>query len=186
MSRAQTILSRLPRHLAADTPGKLFGDAVAALAGELDVKTYQLGRVRRAHALADADEEHDLLLHAGAHDRRYEDFEILRLRLAALRDLRAALADPSVLVLDEATSNLDPGTEHQVEHAMDALMHGRTTIVVAHRLSTAARADRIGVVRDGRLSELGSHAELVALGGHYAELYRTWSVHQAQPEPEVA
>jgi ABC-type multidrug transport system fused ATPase/permease subunit len=64
---------------------------------------------------------------------------------------------------------------------MEALMHGRTTIVVAHRLSTAARADRIGVVRDGRLAELGTHAELVALGGHYAELYRTWSVHQAQP-----
>ena len=94
---------------------------------------------------------------------------------------RAALADPSVLVLDEATSNLDPGTEHQVERAMEELMHGRTTIVVAHRLSTAARADRIGVVRDGRLAELGSHAELVALGGHYAELYRTWSAHQAQP-----
>jgi ATP-binding cassette subfamily B protein len=94
---------------------------------------------------------------------------------------RAALADPSVLVLDEATSNLDPGTEHQVERAMEALMHGRTTIVVAHRLSTAARADRIGVVRDGRLAELGAHAELVALGGHYAELYRTWSAHQAQP-----
>jgi ATP-binding cassette subfamily B protein len=102
---------------------------------------------------------------------------------------RAALADPSVLVLDEATSNLDPGTEHQVERAMEELMHGRTTIVVAHRLSTAARADRIGVVRDGRLAELGSHTELVALGGHYAELYRTWSVHQQQPataEADVA
>ena len=95
---------------------------------------------------------------------------------------RAALADPSVLVLDEATSNLDPGTEHQVEQAMEKLMHGRTTIVVAHRLSTAARADRIGVVNDGRLSELGSHQELIARGGHYAELYRTWSVHQAQPQ----
>ena len=100
---------------------------------------------------------------------------------------RAALADPSVLVLDEATSNLDPGTEHQVEQAMEKLMHGRTTIVVAHRLSTAARANRIGVVSDGRLAELGSHQELVALGGHYAELYRTWSVHQAQPQvPDVA
>jgi ATP-binding cassette subfamily B protein len=100
---------------------------------------------------------------------------------------RAALADPSVLVLDEATSNLDPGTEHHVEQAMEKLMHGRTTIVVAHRLSTAARANRIGVVSDGRLSELGSHAELLALGGHYAELYRTWSVHQAQPQvPDVA
>ena len=95
---------------------------------------------------------------------------------------RAALADPSVLVLDEATSNLDPGTEHHVEQAMEKLMHGRTTIVVAHRLSTAARADRIGVVYDGRLAELGSHDELVAHGGHYAELYRTWSVHQAHPD----
>ena len=61
-------------------------------------------------------------------------------------------------------------------------MHGRTTIVVAHRLSTAARADRIGVVYDGRLAELGSHEELIARGGHYAELYRTWAVHQAQPQ----
>jgi ATP-binding cassette subfamily B protein len=95
---------------------------------------------------------------------------------------RAALADPSVLVLDEATSNLDPGTEHHVERAMETLMHGRTTIVVAHRLSTAARADRIGVVYDGRLAELGSHDDLVAQGGHYAELYRTWAVHQAQPQ----
>ena len=70
---------------------------------------------------------------------------------------RAALADPSILVLDEATSNLDPGTEHQVERALERLMDGRTVVVVAHRLSTAARADRIAVVDDGRLSELGTH-----------------------------
>ena len=82
---------------------------------------------------------------------------------------RAALADPTVLVLDEATSNLDPGTEQSVEQALERLMHGRTVVVVAHRLSTAARADRIGVVFDGRLAELGSHDELVALGGHYAD-----------------
>ena len=100
---------------------------------------------------------------------------------------RAALADPAVLVLDEATSNLDPGTEHHVERAMERLMHGRTVIVVAHRLSTAARADRIAVVLGGELAELGSHKELVARGGHYAELYRTWSAHQAQPQvPDVA
>jgi ATP-binding cassette subfamily B protein len=95
---------------------------------------------------------------------------------------RAALADPSVLILDEATSNLDPGTEHAVERALERLMHGRTVVVVAHRLSTAARADRIGVVFDGRLAELGSHDELVAQDGHYAELYRAWATHQATPE----
>ncbi len=95
---------------------------------------------------------------------------------------RAALADPSVLILDEATSNLDPGTEHAVEQALEHLMAGRTTVVVAHRLSTAARADRIGVVYDGRLAELGSHDDLVAAGGHYAELYRAWASHQATPD----
>ena len=87
---------------------------------------------------------------------------------------------PDDLVLDEATSNLDPGTEHHVERAIETLMHGRTVIVVAHRLSTAARADRIAVVYDGRLAELGTHAELVAHGGHYAELYRAWAAHQAE------
>ncbi len=90
---------------------------------------------------------------------------------------RAALADPAILVLDEATSNLDPGTEHEVERALERLMEGRTVIVVAHRLSTAARADRIAVIDEGRLTELGSHAELVALDGRYAALYRAWSSH---------
>lgn len=91
---------------------------------------------------------------------------------------RAALADPEILILDEATSNLDPGTEHSVEQALEALTEGRTTIVVAHRLSTAARADRIAVVYDGVLAELGTHQELVAQGGHYAGLYKAWMVHQ--------
>ncbi|GIU86434.1 MAG: hypothetical protein KatS3mg009_0949 [Acidimicrobiia bacterium] len=95
---------------------------------------------------------------------------------------RAALADPSVLVLDEATSNLDPGTEHQVEQALERLVRGRTVVVVAHRLSTAARADRIAVVYDGRIAELGTHAELVAREGHYAALYRSWVAHHAEPD----
>jgi len=87
---------------------------------------------------------------------------------------RAALADPAVLVLDEATSNLDPGTEQRIEHALDNLTAGRTVVVVAHRLTTAARCDRIAVVDAGRLAELGSHVELVARGGHYARLWRAW------------
>jgi ATP-binding cassette subfamily B protein len=89
---------------------------------------------------------------------------------------RAALADPAVLVLDEATSSLDPGTEAVVEAAVERLMEGRTTIVIAHRLTTAARADRVGVVEDGRLAELGTHDDLVAIpGGRYARLYAAWT-----------
>ncbi|MCP4085199.1 MAG: ABC transporter ATP-binding protein [Actinomycetia bacterium] len=87
---------------------------------------------------------------------------------------RAALVDPAVLVLDEATSSLDPGTEVLVEGAMEALMADRTVIVIAHRLSTSERADRVGVVDDGQLRELGSHDELVAQGGAYAALFAAW------------
>ena len=99
---------------------------------------------------------------------------------------RAALADPPILILDEATSNLDPGTEQSVEQALERLTHGRTVVVVAHRLSTAARADRIAVIYDGCLAELGSHDELVDRGGHYASLYAAWAVHQAHPDVDVA
>ncbi|MCU1401271.1 MAG: putative transporter permease/ATP-binding protein, partial [Acidimicrobiales bacterium] len=91
---------------------------------------------------------------------------------------RAALVDPAVLVLDEATSNLDPGTEAEVEHALESLMTDRTVVVVAHRLSTVRRADRIAVVDAGGLAELGSHSELVALGGKYAALSAAWERNQ--------
>ena len=87
---------------------------------------------------------------------------------------RAALANPDVLILDEATSNLDPGTESVVENALSALMTGRTVIVIAHRLSTAERADRIGLVDDGELHELGSHTDLLGQGGRYTALYSAW------------
>jgi ATP-binding cassette subfamily B protein len=87
---------------------------------------------------------------------------------------RAFMAEPRVLVLDEATSNLDLKSETMVEAALDVLLEGRTAVLIAHRLSTAMRADRIVVVGDGRLLEVGSHDELVALGGHYAEMYDTW------------
>jgi ATP-binding cassette subfamily B protein len=88
---------------------------------------------------------------------------------------RAALVDPAVLVLDEATSSLDPGTELLVEQAMTKLMEGRTVVVIAHRLSTAERADRVGVVDGGELVELGTHDELVAQEERYAALFRTWT-----------
>lgn len=90
---------------------------------------------------------------------------------------RAFLARPRVLVLDEATSNLDLRSEAKIEHALDVLLEGRTAIVIAHRLATAMRADRIGVVDDGRIVELGSHEELVDLGGRYAAMYATWASH---------
>jgi len=88
---------------------------------------------------------------------------------------RAFLADPALLILDEATSNVDPGTEALVEHAMRRLLSGRTTIVVAHRLSSAEQADRVLVVEAGRVVEDGSHGQLVARDGHYAALYSQWS-----------
>ncbi|MEX2658882.1 MAG: ABC transporter ATP-binding protein [Acidimicrobiales bacterium] len=90
---------------------------------------------------------------------------------------RAFLARPRVLILDEATSNLDLRSEAKIEHALDVLLEGRTAIVIAHRLATAMRADRIGVVEDGRIVELGSHDELVSTGGRYAAMYASWEAH---------
>ncbi|MGW0913363.1 ABC transporter ATP-binding protein [Streptomyces sp. NPDC002784] len=87
---------------------------------------------------------------------------------------RAELVDPDILLLDEATAALDLATEAQVNQATDRLAGRRTTLVVAHRLTTAARADRVVVMADGRVAEDGTHDELLALGGRYAELWRTF------------
>lgn len=92
---------------------------------------------------------------------------------------RAFLARPRVLVLDEATSNLDLQSEARVEHALDALLEGRTAIIIAHRLATAMKADRIAVVDAGKIVELGSHDDLVAQGGYYADMYQTWISHSS-------
>jgi ATP-binding cassette, subfamily B, bacterial len=87
---------------------------------------------------------------------------------------RAFLAQPRVLVLDEATSNLDLLSETKIEAALDVLLEARTAILIAHRLTTAMKADRIIVVDNGRILESGSHDELIALDGRYAEMYATW------------
>ena len=90
---------------------------------------------------------------------------------------RAFLSQPRVLILDEATSNLDLKTEALVEKALDTLIEGRTAILIAHRLSTAMRAHRIAVVDAGRIVEIGSHEQLMSQHGHYASLFETWQRH---------
>src|SRR5688500_20008840 len=85
---------------------------------------------------------------------------------------RAILKDPAVLILDEATSNLDTESERLIEDALGRLLVGRTTLIIAHRLSTVRRADRLVVLDRGHIVEEGSHAELLELGGLYARLYQ--------------
>jgi ATP-binding cassette subfamily B protein len=87
---------------------------------------------------------------------------------------RVALADPTVIVLDEATSSMDPATEAAVESALAAVVEGRTVIIIAHRLSTAERADRVVVMESGRVVEVASHDELVEQGERYARLWASW------------
>jgi len=95
---------------------------------------------------------------------------------------RAFLAHPRVLVLDEATSNLDLLSETKIETALDVLLQARTAVLIAHRLTTAMKADRIVVVDDGRIVEIGTHDQLSARGGRYAQMYATWTSHTASPD----
>ena len=84
---------------------------------------------------------------------------------------RALLAQPRILILDEATSSLDSESEAMIQAGLNQLMVGRTTFVIAHRLSTIRRADQILVVEQGKIVERGNHAELFAMGGRYYDLY---------------
>jgi len=172
--RDATLGSLRERVVVVPQEGFLFGGSIA-------------DNVRIARADATDDELREALDAIGALDRfdAFEDGIDTEVRergsrlSAGERQLvslaRAALVDPAVLVLDEATSSLDPGTEVIVEQALDRLMIGRTTIVVAHRLSTIQHADRIAVIDAGLLAELGTHDELVEIGGRYAALASAWA-----------
>ncbi len=92
---------------------------------------------------------------------------------------RVLLKDPSIFILDEATSSVDPFTEAQIQEGLETVMIGRTAIVIAHRLSTVRFTDRIIVLEKGTIIEEGSHKEMLARGGHYAQLYETYFRHQS-------
>jgi ATP-binding cassette, subfamily B, multidrug efflux pump len=98
--------------------------------------------------------------------------------------LRAMLVDPDILVLDEATSSVDPQTERLLQRAMNELMAGRTSIVIAHRLSTVVDADNILVIHNGRITEQGRHEELLERGGYYSKLFTLQSLAAREEEAE--
>ena len=111
---------------------------------------------------------------------------MMHLKPLQLCRARAFVADPAILVLDEATSSLDPETENIIDTAIRRLLQGRTSIVIAHRLSTAEHADRVLLLDHGCLVEDGSHDDLIARDGHYAALHRQWRTGtEPAPDPEA-
>jgi ABC-type multidrug transport system fused ATPase/permease subunit len=125
------------------------------------------GDLRRALATVGADWADDLDRDLG--EQPLDGAQAQQLALA-----RVLLADPHTVILDEATALLDPNAARTAERALAAVLHERTVIAIAHRLQTAHDADRVAVMDDGRIIELGPHHELVEAGGPYAALWRSW------------
>jgi ATP-binding cassette subfamily B protein len=142
--------------------------------GRPDAPTREIGDTVAAVGLTDLVERLPDGLDSYLHERG-QSLSSGERQLIALA--RAFLVQPAVLVLDEATSNLDREAEEKVEAALDTLLENRTAILIAHRLSTAMRADRIVVVADGGIAEAGTHDELLAAGGRYAQMFATWVTH---------
>jgi ATP-binding cassette subfamily B protein len=136
--------------------------------GKLDASDEEL---ERAAKLAGA---HDfiLTLERGYEEEVGEGGELLSVGQKQLISLaRAILAQPEIFIMDEATSSVDTLTEDLIQRGMETLMQDRTSFIIAHRLSTIKRADRILVIERGRITEMGTHAELLRLRGHYYRLY---------------
>ncbi|MCJ7511870.1 MAG: ATP-binding cassette domain-containing protein, partial [Anaerolineales bacterium] len=100
--------------------------------------------------------------------------------------MRVLVQRPAIFILDEATANIDPFTEYQIQQALELILAATTSVLIAHRLSTVQAADRIIVLQDGRIIEEGNHRSLLADGGHYADLYNTYFRHQSLAYVEAA
>jgi ATP-binding cassette subfamily B multidrug efflux pump len=128
-------------------------------------------KVKEAAGLADADdfilefpEEYDTIV--GERGVGLSGGQKQRLSLA-----RLLLKDPPIVILDDTTSSVDVETEHRIQKALAAFKRGRTTFIISHRISSVEKADEILVLSDGRITERGTHSELVARGGYYAKVY---------------
>jgi ABC-type multidrug transport system fused ATPase/permease subunit len=139
--------------------------------------------VRRAAATVNADRFIERLGRGFEEEVRERGSNLSAGQRQLLSFARALAYDPTILVLDEATSNVDTETEMLIQDALGKLMQGRTSVVIAHRLSTVEGADRILVMHHGEIRETGSHAELVARGGLYARLHALQT--SAPPRPAV-